>query len=81
MNKRIRELALQAGIDFLNCTNPEHGDREYCEAWTEQQQKFAELIVLECMNVCREQRNPQNLNYKPSERFAEVLRQHFGVEE
>lgn len=80
MNKRFRELALQAGIDFLECTNPEHGGREYCEAWTEQQQKFAELIVQECMNVCREQRNPQNLNYKPSERFAEVLRFHFGVE-
>ena len=43
--------------------------------------KFAELIVRECMNVARQQRNPANLNYKPSERFVEDLRQHFGVEQ
>ena len=43
-------------------------------------EKFAELIVRECMNVARQQRNPANLNYKPSERFVEDLRQHFSVE-
>ena len=43
-------------------------------------EKFAELIVKECINVARQQRNPANLNYKPSERFVEDLRQHFGVE-
>ena len=51
MNERIRELAKQAGINFFECTNPEHGGREYCEAWIEQQQKFAKLIVQECLNV------------------------------
>jgi hypothetical protein len=45
MNERIRELAEQAGIDFFNSTDPEYCGREYCEAWTEQQQKFAELIL------------------------------------
>ena len=44
-------------------------------------EKFAELIVKECMEVAASQRNPANLNYKPSERFVEDLRQHFGVEE
>ena len=44
-------------------------------------EKFAELIVRECMDVARQQRNPANLNYKPSERFVEDLRKHFGVEE
>lgn len=43
-------------------------------------EKFAELIVRECMEVAASQRNPANLNYKPSERFVEDLRQHFGVE-
>jgi hypothetical protein len=42
-------------------------------------QRFAELIVLECAKVCSEQRNPTNLNYKPSEQFAEALKQHFGI--
>lgn len=44
-------------------------------------EKFAELIVQECVKVCLEQRNPANLNYKPSEQFAEAVKQHFGVEE
>lgn len=41
--------------------------------------KFAELIVQEAIGVAEKQRNPQNLNYKPSERFVEELRLHFGV--
>lgn len=73
MNKRFRELAKQAGIDFLECTNPEHGGREYCEAWTEQQQKFAELIVQECMNVL-------NDNELWNGHISNVLKAHFGVE-
>jgi len=43
MNERIKELAIQADIKFLEF----HG-KEYCEAWVEQQEKFAELIVREC---------------------------------
>ena len=41
--------------------------------------KFAELIVRECMQVCLQQRDPANLNYKPSEQFAAAVKQHFGV--
>ena len=44
------------------------------------QEKFAELIVRECMGVAQQQRNPANLNYKPSERFVEDLQRHFGIE-
>jgi hypothetical protein len=43
--------------------------------------ELAELIVQECVRVCLAQRDPANLNYKPSERFAEAVKQHFGVEE
>ena len=50
MHTRIRELAEQAGVDFFNSIDPEYMRREYCEAWIEQQQKFAELIVRECAN-------------------------------
>ena len=68
VNAKIRELAEQAGckIDRLG----------YGEGNLE---KFAELIVRECAKVCSEQRNPANLNYKPSEQFAEAVKQHFGV--
>lgn len=42
--------------------------------------KFAEMMVEECVQVCLAQRDPYNLNYKPSERFAEAVKLHFGVE-
>ena len=45
------------------------------------QEKFAELIVLECAQVCLSQRDPANLNYKPSVKFAEAVKHHFGVKE
>ena len=78
MNQRIKALAEQAGIQMFE-------DRAF--GWSviagtdHNVQRFAELIVRECMKVAALQRNPANLNYKPSERFVEDLRQHFGVEE
>lgn len=73
MNERIIELAQQAGI-FKPKEFYQHIDALQLE-------KFAELIVRECMKVAGKQRKPANLNYNPSERFAEDLRQHFGVSE
>jgi len=50
------------------------------ELYTKEQLVFlAEQVVQECIKVCLEQRNPQNLNYKPSERFADELKLHFGM--
>ena len=77
MNERIKELALQAGFYVAN-------DKIYTplsrEEITKYQEKFAELIIKECANVCLARRDPANLNYKPSERFAEAVKQHFGVQ-
>jgi hypothetical protein len=75
MNERIKELAEQAGIDFFNSTDPEYFGRVYCEGWTEQQQKFAELIVQECA---------AHLHRRGVEGFGILeernLKEHFGVE-
>jgi len=97
MNERIRELVEKSGmtlkprrpycddepdvymesdLDYLD--NNLEATRVFFEGGLE---KFAELIVQECARVCLSQRNPPNLNYKPSERFAEAVKQHFGVEE
>jgi hypothetical protein len=83
MNERIFELAKQA----LQLVADEHanGDesRLNLASYTVKdliQEKFAELIVQECAQVCLSQRDPANLNYKPSERFAEAVKQHFGVD-
>ncbi len=43
-------------------------------------EKFAQLIINECVSVCLEQRDPMTLNYKPSVRTAEAIRQHFGID-
>ena len=83
MNKRIKELARQA----LQLVADEHTKGDKSRLNTDSyhvrdliQEKFAELIVQECARVCLSQRDPANLNYKPSERFAEAVKQHFGVQ-
>jgi hypothetical protein len=68
MTDRIQELIDQATSDIMGVKVLD-------------KRMFAELIVRECAQVCLSQRNPANLNYKPSERFAEAVKQHFGVEE
>lgn len=78
MNEKIFDLAKQANliewhpIAGTDAKTPDHMSIARAE-------KFAELIVQECAQVCLEQRNPGNLNYKPSEKFAEAIKQHFGV--
>ena len=92
MNKRIIELAVQADIKFLDF----HG-REYCEAWVEQQEKFAELIVAEAFRAgmlysakkyaaVGEDRFTGNdvvlfLEMEAGELTDDEIKEHFGVEE
>jgi hypothetical protein len=75
MNERIQELSDIAYKNHLKNTPESSFGRR-----TDYDKEFAELIIKECMKVAQQQRNPANLNYKPSERFVEDLRQHFGVE-
>ena len=82
MNKRIEELAVQAG-DYVNETytgpvpatftgNPEW-HKEF-DKWTRFNEKFAELIVRECIKQARKDENGPA--YEAVGRIAE----HFGVE-
>ncbi len=77
MNERMAELVGKAW---------EEADKEvFKKGWNTWdhdkifQAKLVELVVKECAQVCLAQRNPSNLNYKPSEQFAEAVKQHFGV--
>jgi hypothetical protein len=79
MMARIRELAEQAGIDFFNSIDPEFSGREYCEAWTEQQQKFAELIVQECLYKI-ENEAAQYAEPAWAVELVNDIKEHFGVE-
>ena len=71
MNERIKELFKQTAL---------HRNDHTTEQRLYEVEKFTELIVRECAQVCLSQRDPANLNYKPSERFAEAVKQHFGVD-
>ena len=74
MNERIRELIAQA-TKVVEPNDPDYRHEIF------DKEKFAELIIRECIQVAANQRNPSNLNYKPSERFVEDLKLHFGVAE
>ena len=76
MNERIKELMRQSMVEYQ--FDLRLGEWVFFKV---DQEKFAELIVRECMSVARGMRNPSNLNYKPSDRFVDELRLHFGVEE
>ena len=64
MNERIQKLAEQAGISYLSSVPP--------DMW----EKFAELIVRECMTVARK---ADGLDAEYEAWY--LIKQHFGVEE
>jgi len=68
MNERIRELMLEAGY-----AAPEIAGRA---------NKFAELIVQECMQVCINMGNEYEIKSAgqyQAEMFAFAIKKHFGV--
>ena len=74
MNERIQELAEQAGFGIAG--NPEYiHAMDYDGMCTDELEKFAELIVRECITLGT---NFTNRNY--SDDAGERIAKHFGVE-
>ena len=69
MNKRIRELDEQAG----GGPSKWYTDPDVLE-------KFAELIVRECAQICQDQPNHYALK-TDRDNCAVAIKEHFGVEE
>ena len=67
MNKRIRELLDEAHRQTKGGIYNGH-----LSDWTE---KFAELIVRECADIC------YNRDYTDGSAYGEAIEEHFGVEE
>jgi hypothetical protein len=67
MNKRIKQLAVQAGLEMCSCG---------CDMPTRQSAKFAELIVQECAERIKSKSNQFGNTFV----IAEDLLTHFGVE-
>ena len=75
MNKRIRQLAQEAGmyVDLNGNPWPKWMSGEECEA---AYKKFAELIVRECADIAAKNQ-AENMNWD----IAEIIKEHFGVNE
>lgn len=72
MNKRIEELAEQAGNKRIN----DYYTNGTVTAFTDiQLQKFAELIIGECADIAAKNQ-AEDMNWN----IAEIIKEHFGVE-
>jgi hypothetical protein len=74
MNKRIKQLAQEAGM-YVNANGapwPKWMGAEECEV---AYKKFAELIVQECIEL-----NRQELSFNAFARMLDKYNEHFGVE-
>ena len=87
MNSRIQELAEQAGlIKVLDEHASEYGGGTFENTPYPELEKFAELIVRECMRMCDcadvsllEHNRPQEASGASS--VKQFIAEHFGVEE
>ena len=73
MNERIRQLALQAGMQY--CYTDMYDDSEF------DYKKFAELIVRECAGIAYEYDLPNHTGILPGEFIGNRMKRLFGVEE
>jgi hypothetical protein len=76
MNKRVEELAHQAGLDSFYV--PEWSP------WAEEFEKFAELVVRECIEQAHGVANLRGVNddmIYGADTAASRISKHFGVEE
>jgi hypothetical protein len=85
MNERIKELALQAGLE-LGITLKDYATP--VKSITIEQRKFAELIVKECALQCFDLADklptgdfPAGLKMLAYNIAGETIKEHFGVEE
>lgn len=77
MNERIRELAKKAGLSHMASNYSDMADL-YKGADFELE-KFAQLIVLECIEVCNSRVG--NSDYNTGRMHCALdLKEHFGVE-
>lgn len=85
MNERINELRLEAGISRL------HDEPKFMVAVSKEGEvvepldgleKFAELIVRECVAICQDIDGEDNIDARSGRQDCAVeIREHFGVKE
>ena len=81
MNERIKKLAIQAEIYAGELIDEGADYDQYPRYYTE---KFAELIVKECMQACINEGKTfevESAGEYSSNLYATAIKKHFGVEE
>ena len=83
MNERIQELALEAFQPINDITTEGVADRNtFDQAWFQlYNQKFAELIVQECVNICDDVQWQYGQYTFTATEVKNRVRERFGVEE
>ena len=82
MNQRIKELETEAYKHVDSLISPDDYPTENAYCWNHRvmfNQKFAELIVQECANICFSEADGHRIAF--GEHCGIVIKQHFGVEE
>jgi len=76
MNKRIKELAEQAGLKYYNWITNESNvaDGDYKYPRLEDYEKFAELIVRECAEIAGCNSHVSGFT------LGDLIKEHFGIE-
>ena len=78
MNERIRQLAEQAGmVRILNEHAHEYGNGTFEDTPYPEVEKFAELIVRECIDTVSD----SSVEYCTRPQIVSEIKEHFGVEE
>jgi hypothetical protein len=74
MNERMKALAVEA--DFMLCEDGHFYSEGQSQKITDQLQKFAMLIVQECIEL-----NRQELSFSAFARMLDKYNEHFGIKE
>jgi hypothetical protein len=77
MNERIKELALQADAIILGSVQSKSAGL-LIEKW---EQKFAELIIQECVEVMRLVPYDTDREFGDEIIYQDAVKKHFGVEQ
>jgi hypothetical protein len=80
MNERIKELFKRAGgkTSIHNLMSNPMQQREYSELWDDNITKFAELIVLDCIEVCKSRVGNSDYNTGRLHCVSDI-RERFGL--
>ena len=78
MNERIRLLAEQAKFAIDVSNDPNSPPSWWAAGHNDRFEKFAELIVRECANICFSEAEGHSMAF--GEHCGVVIKEHFGVE-